>query len=52
MVNDKKKSSNESLNSINTILFDIKKSIKAKETIVLCGAGISFNSGLPLACGI
>jgi len=49
LINDRKKSSDESLNSINTILLELKKSIKAEETIVFCGAGISFNSGLPLA---
>jgi tetratricopeptide (TPR) repeat protein len=35
--------------SIDTLLSDLKKSIKTKETVVFCGAGISFNSGLPLA---
>ena len=35
--------------SIDTLLFDLKESIKAEEMVVFCGAGISFHSGLPLA---
>ena len=49
MTEKQKKSTNENLDSIDTLLFDLKKSIKAKELVVFCGAGISFYSGLPLA---
>ena len=34
-------------NSIDTSICELTKSIKAKETLVFCGAGISFHSGLP-----
>lgn len=34
--------------SINTFLRELIKSIKAKETVVFCGAGISRHSGLPI----
>jgi len=49
MTENQKNSINRNLNSINSILFQLKKSIKAKETVVFCGAGISKYSGLPLA---
>ncbi len=43
------KANREYFDPIDTFIFDLKKSIKAKEMVVFCGAGISFNSGLPLA---
>ena len=35
-------------NTLDMILTELKKLLKANELIVFCGAGISFNSGLPL----
>ncbi len=43
------KTNKENLDPIDTLLLDLKKSIKSKEMVIFCGAGISFNSGLPLA---
>jgi tetratricopeptide (TPR) repeat protein len=49
MIENQTKSEKNSLHSIDELIFELKESVDGKKLAVFCGAGIAFNSGLPLA---